>query len=202
MRALGYRVTLHRVAIFAIGGFVAGLSGVLGVWYRGNISPGVVDLARTIDVLIIAVIGGLGYPIGAFIGAFIFLVLDVFASSVEVFGFSFDERFNTLIGLAFVVIVLVAPNGVVGLVDRGWTGGRTSVLIERDTGRGRGRGGARRERHGSGGPAAGRSDRAAGPRLRGRARQLAGRTCWGTRVWEETTRVARIVRPTGHQEED
>jgi branched-chain amino acid transport system permease protein len=121
MRALGYRVTLHRVAIFAIGGFIAGLSGVLGVWYRGNISPGVVDLARTIDVLIIAVIGGLAFPIGAFIGAFIFLVIKVFASSVEILGFSFDERFNTLIGLGFVVIVLVAPNGLVGLVDRGWT---------------------------------------------------------------------------------
>jgi hypothetical protein len=39
-----------------------------------------------------------------------------------VFGFSFDERFNTLIGLAFVVIVLVAPHGVVGLADRGWKG--------------------------------------------------------------------------------
>jgi branched-chain amino acid transport system permease protein len=118
MRALGYRVTLHRVAIFAIGGFIAGLSGVLGVWYRGNISPGVVDLSRTIDVLIIAVIGGLGYPIGAFVGAVFFLIIDVFASSVTLFGFSFDERFNTLIGLGFVVVVLVAPHGLVGLADR------------------------------------------------------------------------------------
>lgn len=119
MRALGYRVSLHRVAIFAIGGFVAGLSGVLGVWYRGNISPGVVDLSRTIDVLIIAVIGGLGYPVGAFVGAVFFVLLDVFASSVEIFGFSFDERFNTLIGLGFVIVVLVAPQGLVGLADRG-----------------------------------------------------------------------------------
>jgi branched-chain amino acid transport system permease protein len=124
MRALGYRVTLHRVAIFALGGFVAGLSGVLGVWYRGNISPGVVDISRVIDVLVIAVIGGLGYPIGAFVGAAIFLVLDVFASSIVLFGFKFDERFNSLIGLAFVVIVLVAPHGLVGLVDRAWKGGR------------------------------------------------------------------------------
>jgi branched-chain amino acid transport system substrate-binding protein len=105
---------------FAIAGFVAGLSGVLGVWYRGNISPGVVDLTRTIDVLIVAVIGGLGYPIGAFIGAVVFVLIDVFASSVELFGFSFDERFNTLIGLFFVVVVLVAPNGLVGLADRIW----------------------------------------------------------------------------------
>jgi branched-chain amino acid transport system permease protein len=119
MRALGYRVSLHRVAIFAIGGFVAGLSGILGVWYRGNISPGVVDLARTIDVLIIAVIGGLGYPIGAFVGAVFFVILRVFASSIHIFGFSFDERFNTLIGLGFVIVVLVAPHGLVGLADRG-----------------------------------------------------------------------------------
>ncbi len=120
MKALGYRVGLHRVALFAMGGFVAGVSGVLGAWYRGTISPGTVDLARTIDVLIIAVLGGLGYPMGAFVGAVFFVLVDVFASSIKIFGFSFDERFNTLIGLGFVVVVLVAPNGLVGLADRAW----------------------------------------------------------------------------------
>jgi branched-chain amino acid transport system permease protein len=127
MRALGYWVGLHRVVLFAIGGFVAGVSGVLGVWYRGNISPGSVDLTRTIDVLIIAVIGGLGYPIGAFVGAVFFILIDVFASSVNVFGFSFDERFNTLIGLGFVIVVLVAPDGLVGLADRLWRSGTRRV---------------------------------------------------------------------------
>jgi branched-chain amino acid transport system permease protein len=118
MSALGYRVGVHRVVLFAVGGFVAGVSGVLGAWYRGNISPGVVDIARTIDVLIIAVLGGLGYPMGAFVGAVFFVLIDVFASSIKVFGISFDERFNTLIGLGFVIVVLVAPNGLVGLADR------------------------------------------------------------------------------------
>lgn len=120
MTALGYWVGLHRVVLFAMGGFIAGISGILGVWYRGNISPGIVDLSRTIDVLIIAVVGGLGYPIGAFVGAVVFVLVDVFASSIELFGFRFDERFNTLIGLFFVVVVLVAPNGLVGLADRIW----------------------------------------------------------------------------------
>jgi branched-chain amino acid transport system permease protein len=120
MSALGYRVGVHRVVLFAMGGFVAGVSGVLGAWYRGNISPGVVDISRTIDVLIIAVLGGLGYPIGAFVGAVCFVLIDVFASSIKIFGYSFDERFNTLIGLGFVLIVLMAPNGLVGLADRAW----------------------------------------------------------------------------------
>lgn len=131
MRALGYWVELHRVVIFAIGGLVAGLSGVLGVWYRGNISPGIVDLTRTIDVLIIAVIGGLGYPIGAFVGAVFFVLIDIFASSVTIFGFSFDERFNTLIGLGFVLVVLLAPNGLVALADRGWAAGNRRFRLLR-----------------------------------------------------------------------
>jgi branched-chain amino acid transport system permease protein len=120
MRALGYKVGLHRVVLFAMGGFVAGVSGVLGVWYRGNISPGVVDLTRTIDVLIVAVLGGLGYPIGAFVGAVAFILIDTFASSIVILDFSFRERFNTLIGLGFVIMVLLAPNGLVGLLDRAW----------------------------------------------------------------------------------
>lgn len=120
MAALGYRVGAHRVALFGIGGFVAGISGVLGAWYRGNISPGILDLNRTIEVLIVAVIGGLGYPIGAFVGAVLYTLIKVFASSVTIAGFSFDERFNTLVGLGFVVIVLVAPNGIVGLADRAY----------------------------------------------------------------------------------
>lgn len=118
MWALGYWVSLHRVAIFAIGGLVAGLSGVLGIWYRGSISPGTVDLTRTIDVLIIAVVGGLGHPIGAFVGALFFVLVQTFASSVVVLGFSFDERFNTLIGLSFLLVVLFAPDGLIGLAAR------------------------------------------------------------------------------------
>ena len=128
MQALGYRVGLHRVLLFAIGGFVAGMSGVLGVWYRGNISPGIIDLTRTIDVLIIAVVGGLGYPMGAFVGAVFFILIDVFASSVNLLGFSFDERFNTLIGLGFVVVVLVAPDGLVGVAHRLWRSGMERYL--------------------------------------------------------------------------
>lgn len=118
MRALGYWVGAHRVVIFAIAGFVAGLGGVLGIWYRGNISPGIVDVTRTLDILIIAVVGGLTYPIGAFVGAVFFVLVQTFASSLVLFGYSFDERFNTLIGLSFLLVVVFAPQGLVGLADR------------------------------------------------------------------------------------
>ncbi len=117
-RALGYWVGMHRVVIFALGGFVAGISGVLHVWYQGAIAPGNLDLTRTIDVLVIAVVGGISYPVGAFIGAVFFVLVQTFASDVNVLGIDFTQRFDTLIGLSFLLVVLLAPTGITGMADR------------------------------------------------------------------------------------
>jgi len=57
-------------------------------------------------------------PLGAFIGAFIYVILQVFSSDVlGVFGFS-SERFKLIIGIGFLAIVLFSPDGVLGLWDR------------------------------------------------------------------------------------
>ncbi len=40
MRALGYDVTLHRIAAYFMSGVIAGTAGVLMVWFNGRISPG------------------------------------------------------------------------------------------------------------------------------------------------------------------
>ena len=58
MRALGFNVTLHRTLAFAVGAFIAAVAGVLSVWYNQRISPGSISLGQTIDILVIAVIGG------------------------------------------------------------------------------------------------------------------------------------------------
>ena len=81
--------------------------------------PGQISTHATINILIMAVIGGLGHPIGAFIGALIFTLVDTFAATI------YDrDRFNTLIGLVFLVIVLASPDGVVGLANGSRTGDR------------------------------------------------------------------------------
>lgn len=111
--ALGYDVGLHRIASFGVAGFIAGCGGVLATFYNIGISPGSIGLGATVNILIMSVIGGLGHPIGAFIGALIFAVFDTFAATI------YDRnRFNTLIGLVFLVIVLVSPDGVIGIKQR------------------------------------------------------------------------------------
>ncbi|TGE01105.1 branched-chain amino acid ABC transporter permease [Methylobacterium nonmethylotrophicum] len=111
--ALGYDVALHRIAAFGVAGFIAGCGGVLTTIYNIGISPGSIGLGASVNILIISVIGGLGHPAGAFVGSLIFAVFDTFAASL------YDrDRFNTLIGLVFLGIVLVSPDGIVGLVRR------------------------------------------------------------------------------------
>jgi branched-chain amino acid transport system permease protein len=110
MRALGFNVTAHRVAAYSVAGFLAAVGGVLMVWYNNQISPESIDLGAMIDILVIAVLGGMGRPIGAFLGAVVFVLLQNFA--IDLID---RERFNTVIGGVFLAIVLFSPDGLLGL---------------------------------------------------------------------------------------
>ena len=113
MRALGYDVTLHRIVAYALSGVIAGTAGVLMVWFNGRISPGSVGVDVVIDILVIAVVGGMRHPIGPFLGAIAFVLLENFA--IDLID---RERFNTVIGLAFLLVVLFSPDGLLGLWGR------------------------------------------------------------------------------------
>ncbi|WP_213956488.1 MULTISPECIES: branched-chain amino acid ABC transporter permease [unclassified Variovorax] len=110
MQALGYNVTAHRVAAYAVAGFLAAIGGILMVWYNNRISPGTVGTGAMINILIIAVLGGMKHPIGAFIGAIVFVLLQNFAIDLVD-----RERFNLVIGGVFLAIVLFSPDGLLGL---------------------------------------------------------------------------------------
>lgn len=129
MQALGFDVTAHRVAAYAVSGFLAAVAGVLLVWYNGRISPGSVGTGAMINILIIAVLGGMKHPIGAFIGAIVFVLLQNFAIDLVD-----RERFNLVIGGVFLAIVLFSPDGLLGL----WQSLRTR-LVRRNSNRGPGR---------------------------------------------------------------
>jgi branched-chain amino acid transport system permease protein len=128
MASLGYNVALHRMLAFGLAGFFASLGGVLYVWWNNNIDPAAIDLNAIVNLLIIAVIGGLGRIEGAWAGAFAFIVINNYVRDVEVpvLGGSFP----TVIGAIFLVIVLVSPDGLMGI----W--GRLLRLIERGRGTG------------------------------------------------------------------
>jgi len=131
MRAVGFDVTAHKVTAYFYSGIIAGLAGVLLVWFNGRVSPGTVDVFQAINVLVIAVIGGLRDPIGPFLGAVFVVLIQTFA--IDIVG---AERYNTLIGLVFLAIVFVSPDGLLGL----W--GRIKPLLAQESVRSRLQGGS------------------------------------------------------------
>jgi branched-chain amino acid transport system permease protein len=108
MGALGFNVRLYRTLAFGLAAAIAGVAGVFSAWTNTRISAGSISLAVTIDVLAAAVIGGLWRLEGAWIGAFVITVLTTYAPGIT-------DRYETIIGLIFLAIVLASPGGLVGI---------------------------------------------------------------------------------------
>jgi branched-chain amino acid transport system permease protein len=136
MASLGYNVPLHRALAFGFAGFVASLAGILYSWWSGQMAPDSVGLEAALSLLIMAVIGGLGRIEGAWVGAFAFIVIQAYVHDVHIPGLGFGGTlfggsFNTLIGIIFLAIVLVSPDGLIGIWTRLFELGRRGVLWRR-----------------------------------------------------------------------
>lgn len=111
LTALGFNCALLRIAAFAFAGGIAAAGGILATWFSGQVSPGSVDVSAAVNLLVIAVLGGIGHPLGAFAGAVVFVLLENFA--IEVLS---RERFNLVIGIVFMLVVLFGKDGLVGFI--------------------------------------------------------------------------------------
>jgi branched-chain amino acid transport system permease protein len=108
MKALGYDVNRYRIAATTFAGFIASVGGILLVLDRAQVDPDVVSLGSTLDVLVVAVIGGVGSLGGVFLGALVLTLLSNFAQNLT-------ERYVTLTGLVFILVLLFAPAGLAGI---------------------------------------------------------------------------------------
>jgi branched-chain amino acid transport system permease protein len=111
MRSLGYRTTIHLYAAFVLAGAIASLAGVLYVYYNRFINPVAASFQISVEVSLMAIVGGSGTVVGPFIGAGVFLGLRNWISS-------FFELHTAVTGLVFIATVLWAPSGIVGFIER------------------------------------------------------------------------------------
>jgi branched-chain amino acid transport system permease protein len=126
MASLGFNVPLHRTLAFVIAGFVTGCAGILYIWWNGQIDPTSISIGPTLDLLIIAVIGGISYLEGAWVGALVYVLANNYLRNVPLLdqiGIT-EARFNTVIGLLVLLIMVLSPEGIMGIVDRLRRGGR------------------------------------------------------------------------------
>ncbi len=111
MRALGYNVWLFRYLAFLISAAFAGFAGVLFAWYNQFVGPVNLALDTSTQFLIIVILGGIGTLYGQLLGAGIVVFLSNGLSAVT-------HRWVLILGAVYVLIVMYAPDGLVGLGRR------------------------------------------------------------------------------------
>jgi branched-chain amino acid transport system permease protein len=117
MTALGFNVWLIRFLAFLFSGLVAGIAGLLFFYYNKFVSPHVLSLTTSAEVLLMVISGGTGTLLGPIVGAALVIAVKYVVSA-------YIERWNLVLGAIFVAIIMFMPEGLVPgsvrLVRRCW----------------------------------------------------------------------------------
>jgi branched-chain amino acid transport system permease protein len=109
MRAIGFPTYRYKLVCFVIAGTMCGLAGALLANHTDFISPAVMHWTRSGDLIVMAVLGGMGTVFGPVIGAVALLVLEEVLSGVT-------EYWQIIIGPIFLLVVLFARGGIDGML--------------------------------------------------------------------------------------
>ena len=104
--ALGINVRRRQWATIVIAGASAGLAGGIFAFSKGSVFPDTLSIPRSVDALVMVLLGGLHAPAGSILGAGVFTLLDDLLSRLP--------YWRTLLGIAVVAIALFAPGGIGG----------------------------------------------------------------------------------------
>lgn len=108
--AMGINVTLYKVQSFALGSFIAGVGGGLYAHFVGYINPSDFGFLKSVDILSMVVLGGLGSITGSVIGA------TILSAAPEFLRFMSSYRMMVYGGL-LVCMMIFRPNGLMGSIS-------------------------------------------------------------------------------------
>jgi branched-chain amino acid transport system permease protein len=127
MRAIGFPTYRYKLTCFVIAGMICGLAGALLANHTSFINPSIMFWTRSGDLIVMAVLGGMGTVFGPVIGAIALLVLEealpilIGGASQLVTGHEVQgarEYWQLLLGPMLLLIVLFARGGIDGLLAR------------------------------------------------------------------------------------
>jgi ABC-type branched-subunit amino acid transport system ATPase component/ABC-type branched-subunit amino acid transport system permease subunit len=116
----GLNVRLWRTVVFAASAMLAGVSGILFAHMDGYLSSDAFNIKLTVSLLIATVIGGLGFSYGPLLGTAILLGVAEILASLPDIG-------QIIYGAILLVVLLLFPEGAIGLIRRVARIGATSV---------------------------------------------------------------------------
>ena len=108
---LGYNIRVMKIKSFMISACLASVAGVLFATYQDFVSPGMLDWTLSGDLILMSVLGGMGTLVGPVIGGGILMLLGDELSSIT-------ENWMIFIGGFFVLMIIFAPEGVLGIISK------------------------------------------------------------------------------------
>jgi branched-chain amino acid transport system permease protein len=113
MRMLGHNVWLIQWLTFVLASFWGSIAGLLYVYYNLFISPHAISLQQSAEALLMAILGGASTLTGPIVGAVIITLVKNVVST-------YIDRWNTLLGAIFIVVIMFMPFGIVPGVRQLW----------------------------------------------------------------------------------
>jgi branched-chain amino acid transport system permease protein len=119
MRAIGFNTFGYKLTAFSLAGALAGLAGFLWGVQTGYINPELMGFHMSAHAIMMVILGGMGNFAGAIVGAFGFeYVLHVFKDLPTVGTFNLGKHWQLWMGCFIVLVVILAPRGLLGLIAR------------------------------------------------------------------------------------
>jgi branched-chain amino acid transport system permease protein len=115
VKFLGYNVLHYKIISTVVAGVTASLAGAFYAIHMRFVSTSVLTASKTIDALLATIIGGVGTLYGAIAGAGIVSFAGDYLSKLAKLNHIF-ERWYILFGLLYILIVMFAPYGILGLI--------------------------------------------------------------------------------------
>lgn len=111
MRAVGYGTFGYKLTAFTLAGTLAGVAGYLWAAQTGFVNPELMGFHLSAHAIMMVILGGMGNFAGAIVGAFAFEYVMHFFKDLT-------KHWQLLMGGFIVLVVIVAPRGLLGLVER------------------------------------------------------------------------------------
>jgi branched-chain amino acid transport system permease protein len=113
-RFIGVNVRRHQLLAFGLSGLFSGLAGALFAFYNGSVFPDFAYFTKSFEPLVVALLGGVQSFFGPLAGAFGFKILEWLISR------QWPMSWPLFLGAIVVVVIVVLPQGFVGLVGGRW----------------------------------------------------------------------------------
>ena len=111
MRAMGFGTFGYKLSAFTLAGALAGLAGYLWGVQSGYINPELMGFHMSAHAIMMVILGGMGNFAGAIVGAFAFEYVMHFFKDLT-------KHWQLLMGGFIVLVVVLAPRGLLGLSER------------------------------------------------------------------------------------